>query len=373
MSPNLVRFAPSRASGPLVALLLLLVLAAPCLAQPEPALRSAVEELVTGYLKTGPSKKELSDGSANANWALVEKVALPEFLLQESLGKGDWSKIWAPVSTLLEERGFAGLGALSAISLWEQTRSRPPRFLRLLGKKGLIDPKKPKERKRAKELQEMIGPTVRKLPLLRSSIRFEKAGWKYTGTATMAPGRRIVRLALRGSQPCKISGRARTINLALKGRLHDDPGSAKGFKVEVLDTKFQSRACQLDMVSRLNSVVALAQGGETRVAGSLTLQLKDKSVSGRLQLDLVSRQAGKPLLTGRAIYKVRGEMNDRGGISAKLVPLSASGNKVLREGLEQPGSLTGLIMERRGSGKIELPLCAELLTWKAKVREPRVP
>lgn len=368
MSQNLVPFA-SRALSLWLGLALLL--GCPAWAQPEPALRSAVDELVNSYLQVGPSKKEVPDGVAQDYWNRVQTVAIPEFLSQPELNKGDWNKIWRPIQEALEPGGFSGLAPLEVISLWEETRSAPPRFSRLLAKRGLLDLKEPEDRQRGKELRALIGPATARVAPMRASIRFEKGGWKYTGTANMAAGRRLVRVALRGSQPCEVSGRARTVNLALKGRLFDNPGSEKGFKVQVLQSKFQTQACELNLISRINSVAELASGGEARIAGSLTLNLRDTAVGGRLQLDLVSRQPGKPLLTGRAIYKLRGQVGEGGVLTAKLVPVSTAGSRELRAGLGEGGTVSGTIKVRQGKGKFELPICKAPLNWRATSGEAR--
>lgn len=348
----------------------LICLALPVQAQ-DSALFSAVDDLVAAYLRTGPDKKELSEAQAQRNWALVESRALPEFLSQPGLKKGSWTTIWEPITKLLKDRGFEKMGPLEALSLWEETRAQPPRFVRLLGRKGLIDPKKPAERKKARALQLELGAAALKLPHLRSSIRFEKLGWSYTGTVSLVPGQRLVRVALLGSQPCEISGRVRTVNLSLKGRLFEDKGSQKGYKVQVLESNFKSQGCELNLASRLNTQATLVRGGRTRIAGSLTMKLTDNQVEGRLQLDLVSRQPGQPLLTGRAIYKLRGEMSPTGELSVRMIPVSTSGSRVLKEGLDQTGQLTGKIKKRQATGKLELPLCVEPIAWRANALDDK--
>lgn len=363
MKPSLVAFV-SRIENWVALATLLFSLALPVAAE-EPALYSAVDELVKAYLRTGPDKKELVEAQAQRNWALLESRALPEFLGQPGLKKGEWASIWAPVTKLLKDRGFSSLTALESLALLEETRAAPPRFVRLLGRQGAIDPKKPDERKKARALRLDLGAAALKLPHLRSSIRFEKLGWTYTGTVSLVPGQRLVRVALLGSQSCEISGRDRTVNLSLKGRIFEDKSVERGFKMQVLETRYQSHGCELNLASRINTQANLTRGGRTRIAGSLTMKLVDNQVEGRLQLDLVSRQPGQPLLTGRAIYKLRGEMSPTGDLTVRMIPVSTSGSRVLKEGLDQSGDLSGKINNRQATGKLELKLCAEPIAWRA--------
>lgn len=336
----------------------------PVLAQADPALKTAVVELLESYLKIGPDKEELGDGSALANWAVLKGVALPELQQQSSLRIGSWNAIWGPLTTLLGQRGFSELEALEVLTLFEETESEPARFVRLLGRQKLLDPKIPKERNRGRQLRESVGSARGELKALRANCRFEKGGWSYTGTVFLDPGSRIVRLALRGSQPCKITGSARSANLNLKGRLFEDTQSPSGLKVQVLDRQFKSQGCELNLKDRIDSVQRLSGGGEAKLSGNLDLRVRDETVTGRFQVDLVSKQAGVALLTGRAVYSLRGSVTRNGKLEVKLVPVSTSGSRVLRQMLESEGALSGELLNSVGKGTIKLPVLKDPLKWE---------
>lgn len=335
----------------------------PVQAQQDPALGTAITELLESYLKEGPTKQELGSGAALANWAILEARGLPELQTQPGMNKGSWGSAWAPLNRLLQERGFAKLRPLQALTLWEETRKSPARFVRVLGREGLLDPKEPKERNKGIALREAIENVRGDIPHYRCSARFETAGWSYTGTASVSPSDRIVRLALRGSQPCKISGSARISNLNLKGRLFEDRDSPSGVKVQLLEHSFSASGCELDIRDRINVVKRLSGGGEAKVSATLDLRVRDDRVSGRFQLDMVSRQAGVALLTGRAIYALKGEVDQDGTLDVQLAPVSSSGNRVLRQLLEKPGNLKGVLSNSKGSGLIHLPVLKDSLEW----------
>lgn len=335
----------------------------PAGAQTDPALKTAVLELVESFLKKGPKKEELSNGSAIASWAILKGVALPAFTEHESLRQGTWDVHWRPIEETLTARGFGKLRPLQALTLYEETKGAPPRFVRLLGRRGLIDPKKPAERKRAKELRVALGKACEEVKGVRSSARYEGAGWKFTGTAFLDPGKRIVRLAIRGSQPCKITGSARVLNLNLKGRLFEDRESTAGIKIQILDKKFTSHGCELNLKHRINSVLRLSGGGEAKTAGNLNLLVRDDTVTGRFQIDLVSKQVGVALLTGRAVYTLKGKVSPSGELDVQLLPVSSSGSRVLRQQLETEGTLTGIVKDSRGSGVLNLSVLKEPIKW----------
>jgi len=340
-----------------------LVLGSPVRAQTDPALKTAVVELLESYLRTGPSSSELSDGSAEANWAVLKGVGIPGFQQQDGLRKGTWDVLLSPIVNAVSDSKFETLGPLQVLALWEETESDPERFVRLLGRDGLLNPKKPDERKRGKDLREAISQARLGLANIHSNAHFEKGGWKYTATASLSPSERMVRVAIRGSQPCKITGSARSVNLNLKGRLFEDPTSPSKIKVQVIDQQFQSQGCELTLKDRIDSVVRLSGGGEAKLSGNLDLRVRDEAVTGRFQIDLVSKQAGVALLTGRAVYTLRGKIAQDGTISVDLIPVSTSGSRVVRQMLEVEGTLVGTLAKSVGSGRIELPAFKDPLNW----------
>jgi len=319
--------------------------------------------LLNSYLESGPDKDELDDGAALANWAVLKGVGLPKLREQGELRQGNWERLWSPVTSVLEGEGFTRLRPLQVMAMWEETSKDPERFVRLLGKDGLLNPKEPSGRNRGRKLRESLGRIRPELRTVRTVTRFEHSGWKYTGTAFLNPATRIVRLAISGSQPCGITGSARTVNLNLKGRLFEDRDSAAGLKVQILDDEFKSQGCQLRLNDRLNSLERLAGGGEAKVSANLNLLIRDEAVTGRLQVDIVSKQAGVALLTGRAVYSVKGEVSRDGKLTAELLSVSTSGSKVLRQGLEKEGNITGTVADSMGSGKLFLPVLKDSLNW----------
>jgi hypothetical protein len=142
-------------------------------------------------------------------------------------------------------------------------------------------------------------------------------------------------------------------------------------KVQVLDQEFKSQGCELRLNDRLNSVERLAGGGEAKLSGVLNLLIRDKAVTGRFQVYLVSEQAGLKLLTGRAVYNVRGQVGEDGSLKATLAPMSNSGDRVLRQMLEKEGSLTGIVQNGRGSGKITVAVLKDSLDWQDSHQDAR--
>ncbi len=331
--------------------------------QTDPALQMSVEKLFESYLVEGPRKSELSNGPALAAWAILNRMAIPDMLAQAELRKGAWRAVWEPIRTVLEERDFAELSPLEAITYYEETEVEPVRFVRLLARDGLIDLRHPDQRQRAEALRAAIGAQVRRLEAVRSNVRFERAGWNFTGTAALTPGERIVRVALRGSKPCNISGRAATSNLTLKGRLFAAPGSKDGIKVQLLEHRFDSQGCQLSLKTQVSGLAPLQRGGEVRVSGSLNLQIRGEVVSGRLQVDIATRGTNN-VDTGRGVYNLRGKVDENGELQANLVPVSASGARDLRGPLEETGVLRGTVKLRQGQGTISLPVLARPIEWK---------
>ncbi len=222
---------------------LLAAVQSPVAAQTDPALQTAVNALVDSYVRTGPAREELGDGSALANWALLKDVGLPLLLRQSDLKVGTWDAVWQPLSKTLAERGFSKLTPMQALDYWQQTEDSPVRFVRLLGRDGLVDPKVPADRKKASELRDAVGQVRVRLAPLRSRAHYEKSGWSYTSSAEFKPGDRIVRVALRGSKPCPSTGTMKVVNLNLKGRLFADPKSPTGLMAQLLDHQFQSQGC----------------------------------------------------------------------------------------------------------------------------------
>lgn len=351
----------------LIATFLILIGAAqsPVSAQTDPALQSAVNALLDSYLRTGPGREGLGDGSALANWALLKDVGLPQLRQQPELKLGAWEAVWQPLSKTLAERGFSKLSPMEALDYWQQTEDSPVRFVRLLGKDGLIDPKIPADRKKASDLRDAVGQVRVRLAPLRCRTHYEKSGWSYTGSAEFEPGDRIVRVALRGSKPCPSTGTTKVVNLNLKGRLFADPKSPTGLKAQLLDHQFQSQGCDLKLRGRIDSIVKLSSGDEAKLALSLDLRILDENVTGRVQLDLVSRQVGLALVTGRAIYSVRGRVSEQGALEVTLVPVSSSGHKSVREQLELEGTLSGKLAQGSGAGSLVLPVFKESLNWSA--------
>jgi hypothetical protein len=347
------------------ALTLCLTLASPAArAQEDPALKVVSERLVEAYLRTGPGKSELPDGSATANWAIMQKVGLPTLLLQEQLQVGNWASIWGPVRAELEKRNFS-LEPLEALTWWEETAQDPQRFLRLLAQRGLLDARVPKDRNRGTALRDALGMAATRLEEVRANVRFEKAGWSFTGTVSLVPDQRVVRLVLRGSQPCSLSGKLRASNVALKGRLFVDQAAPGGLKVQLLDQEFSSNGCEETLQSKIAAMVLMTGGGEARVTGNLVVQLKDETLTGRLELDLAFRQPGNALQTGHGVYALRGSLSADGNAHATLTPVSTSGDKLLREGLNKAGALEGTIKAGQGSGGISMPLFRQTLNWRA--------
>lgn len=347
-----------------VTALLLWLSIAPVWAQEDPALKVVGSRLVEAYLRTGPAKKELPDGSATANWAIMQKVGLPALLVQEQLQVGSWASIWAPVKAELDKRHF-GLDPLEAVTWWDETAKDPQRFLRLLAQRGLIDARIPKDRNRGAALREALGLVVNRLDEVRANVRFEKAGWSFTGTVSLVPSQRVVRLVLRGSQPCSLSGKSRATNLALKGRISSDKASPGGLKLQLLDNGFTSNGCEDTLKSKIAAMVLLSGGGEARVTGNLVVQLKDETLTGRLSLDLAYRQSGEALQTGHGVYALRGSLSADGNAHATLTPVSTSGDKLLREALDRAGALEGTIKSGQGSGGISMPVFKQTLSWRA--------
>lgn len=324
------------------------------------------ERLVQAYLRQGPPAAQIPDGSASASWAIMERVGLPGLLRQEPLRTGEWSRIWEPVRSELEKRAFSAIEPLEAMTWWEETRKEPQRFLRLLVQRGQIDARIPAERKRGEALREALDLANTRLDEVRANVRFEKAGWSFTGTASLVPQQRLVRLVLRGSQPCPNTGKTRAANLALKGRLFLDKTSPEGVKVQILEDEFTSNGCEETLKSRLSSLLPLdGASGEARVSGNLVLQLRDETVTGRLQLDVAYRPGGGSLQTGHGTYSLRGTLSADGSAHATLTPISTSGSKMLREGLQRAGSLEAQVKSGQGSGSISLPLLDQPLTWRA--------
>lgn len=327
-------------------------------------MKTAVTETLKAYLNEGgPSKGELNNGAALANWAVLKGVGFPQLQAHQSLRVGTWGDLWAPLSQVLKARGFENLRPFQVLILWQESQSEPARFERLLGRDGVLDPRVPKERNRGRDLREAVGRARAEMKTVRASVRFEDAGWQFTSTAFLNPAGRIVRLAVSGSQPCKITGSQRTLNLNLKGRLFEDLDSPSGLKVQIVEQKFLSRGCELSLTDRVDSVQRLAGGGEAKIAGGLNLAIKDEIVSGRFQIDLVSKQAGVSLLTGRAVYSLRGKVSHSGELVVRLVPISSSGSRLLRQLLEKEGSLTGSVSNSAGSGKILIPVLKDPLNW----------
>lgn len=345
--------------------LCLLPLSRPLAAQQDPALKVSSVHLVEAYLQHGPAESELPDGSATANWAIMQKVGLPELLVQEPLQVGGWSSIWAPVRSELDKRGFSGLDPLEVVTWWDETRKEPQRFLRLLVQRRVLDSRVPKERNRGNALRESLALATSRMDEVRANVRFDKAGWSFTGTASLVPSQRVVRLVLRGSQPCGSSGKARAANVALKGRLYLDKGSADGVKVQLLESEFTSNGCEETLDAKLSSLAALSAGGEGRVTGSLVIQVRDDSLTGRLQLDVAYRPAGEALQTGHATYSLRGSVSPDGSAHATLTPISTSGGKMFREALAKTGALEGQIKGGQGSGGLSFPVFKMPLAWRA--------
>ncbi|MFA7480036.1 MAG: hypothetical protein WC314_05980 [Vulcanimicrobiota bacterium] len=346
----------------------LLLLCQPARAQTDPALSNAVLGLLDAYLHSGgPSKEELDSGSALANWAILKDIGIPILRKDNGLRKGDWSALWAPLDAVLAEQGFSGkLTPLQAITFWEESEKDPDRFVRLLGREHILDPKQPAQRNRGHRLRESIAQLRNRLPSERANARFEDAGWKFTATSSLMPGTRTVRVAITGSQPCNITGSARTLNLNLKGRLYEDLDSHSGIKVQLLDNSFTGKGCEVNLRDRTSSIARLVGGGEAKLSSSLNIVIQDELVSGRFQVDLVSKQTGLALLTGRAVYSVRGKVGRDGTLEARLIPVSRSGSRLLKDLLEQEGSLTGVVTNSTGRGQMILPVLKDPLDWASK-------
>lgn len=339
-------------------------------------LKNSVAELIDSYLRQGgPSKKELSDGSALAHWAVVKRAILPQVRSQASLNQGEWSTVWSPLRNVINERGFSKIKPLPALTWWEENQRDPERFVRILGQEGLLNPKEPKDRKRGKDLLDAIGSVRANLQPVRANSRFEDLGWQFTSSAFFNPPNRIIRVALTGSQTCKITGSERTLTLNLKGRVFEDPKSPTGIKVQLLENEFFSRGCELNLKDTISKIVRLSGGGDASLTANLNLLLRDEALTGRLEVSLVSKQQGVALLSGRAVYTVRGSIGKNGELTAVATPVSVSGSKLLRVSLEKDGNLTGSVVDSAGSGKLVLPVCKDPLDWsdsrQAKVRRSR--
>lgn len=357
-----------RLSGATVLLLLLIMFfSVPGWAQEEPALKAVTTRLLESYLKVGPRKSELPTGSDNANWAILEKVGLTEFLLQPQLNVGVWSTVWSPIKTVLQKKGFAALSPLEAVTWWEETRNEPSRFVRLLAQRGLLDARVPKARAKGESLRSSLGAANGKLQEIRANLRYERAGWTFTGTASLVPGQRVVRAVLRGSQPCSVSGKVKSVDLALKGRLFADKDGPGGFKLQLLEHQFRSTGCEETLNSQITTMMLLTAGGEARVSGNLVMQVRDDTVTGRLQLDLTQRQTGVALQTGHAIYSLRASLGEDGSLTGILNPVSTSGSKIFREPLMKAGALEGQIKLHQGAGQISFPAFKQPLSWRATV------
>lgn len=337
----------------------------PAVAQQEPVLSVLTRQITEAYLLQGPSKKELPDGSASANWAIMEKVGLPELLNQEPLQVGSWATIWTPLQSELDKSGFANLEPLEVLAWWEETHKDPQRFIRLMAQRGLVDARLPAQRSKASALRDRVGMANGRLREIRANVRFEKMGWNFTGTTSLVPSQRIVRMALLGSQPCPTTGKARTANLALKGRLFIDKSSSDGVKIQLLEDRFVSQGCEETLRSQLAAMLPLDGGGEARISGNLVVQLRDETLTGRLTLDVAYRPAGDSLLTGHGVYSLRGSLGTDGSAHAILTPVSVSGSKMFREGLNKAGVLEAQIKAGQGSGGISLPLFRQPLNWRA--------
>lgn len=357
-------FRPTIACG--LTLVCLILMHASVFAQPaNPALAVSTKRALDTYLRTGPQAKEIGDGSSSANWGILRKIGIPDLLDQAPLQVGDWDTVWAPVNTELEKRGFSSLDPLEALTWVEETRKEPARFLRLLASRGLIDARVPKDRQRGEALRESLLSISRKLGEVRANVRFERSGWSFTGTASLVPSQRVVRIALSGSQPCADTGRARTANLAIKGRLFLDKSVPEGIKVQILEDVFSSTGCEETIKGRIAQMVEISLGGEARVSGNLIIDVKDDVLTGRLQLDIAYRPEGDSLQTGHGTYSLRGSLRRDGTAHATLTPVSTSGSRGLREALAKAGSMEGQISMGQGAGGILMPLFRGSLGWRA--------
>lgn len=300
-----------------------------------------------------------------ANWGILRKIGIPELVEQNALEVGSWTAIWGPVMAVLEKHGCAALDPLEALTWWEETRRDPARFLRLLAGRGLLDVRVPKDRQRGEALREALGVVAGKLEEVRANVRYERAGWNFTGTTSLVPSERVIRIALSGSHPCANTGRARTTNLALKGRIFLDDSVPEGVKVQILEDSFASTGCEQTIKGRLSDTIPLASGGEARVSGNLIVEVKDDVLTGRLQLDVAYRPVGDALRTGHGVYSLRGTVKSDGSAHATLTPVSSSGNRDLREALSKVGSLEGQIDKGQGVGGLHIPLFRRPAAWRA--------
>ena len=92
-------------------------------------------------------------------------------------------------------------------------------------------------------------------------------------------------------------------------------------------------------------------------------------MTGRFQVDLVSKQVGVALLTGRAVYTLRGGINSAGEMKVLLTPVSTSGSRVLKQLLDKEGRLSGKVVNSVGKGTLVLPVLKDSLGWSdAKAR-----
>lgn len=343
----------------------------PASAQTDPALKTAVLLALDAYLQGGgPSKEELGSGAALANWAILKDVAIPNLKKDESLSKGSWKQLWAPLEAVLGEYGYAGrLTPLESLTYWEESQKDPDRFVRLLGREKVLDPKEPAQRNKGRRLREAVGNVRSKVGTERANARYEDAGWKFTATSSLSPGTRLVRIAITGSQPCKITGSGRTLSLILKGRLFEDANSPAGIKVQILDKEFRGKGCELTLRDRITTVARLSGGGEAKVSGNLNILIQDELVNGRFQVDFVSKQVGVSLLTGRAVYTLRGKVTPEGKVEAKLIPVSRTGSRVLKQSLELEGTLTGTVTNSVGRGQLVLPVLKDPLDWAGEASQ----
>lgn len=330
----------------------------------DPALEVMAERLVEAYLADGPDPAEVADGPSMANWAIFKNVGLPEFLLQESLHVGGWATILAPLTTELETRGFSGLDAMEALTWWDETRKEPARFLRLLAHRALIDTRISKDRKRGEALRLAIGEIASHMSEQRASVRFDRMGWGFTGTVALVPSQRVVRIVLRGSQPCRLVGKDRVCEVSLKGMYAPDKASSQRLKVWLTSHQFVSVGCERRFQVQLAGRVGVGRSGEGRVTGNMTMVIKDEVLTGRIQLEVAYRAPGEPLAIGRATFAMRGSLDEGGGAHATLSPISTSGDKELREGLDKIGAFEGKVALGQAYGTLSLPLFDRVINWR---------
>lgn len=348
--------------------MLLLLLSLPGLGQQDPALEVATRQLVQEYLALGPREVELADNAAKGSWAMLEKIGIPEFLLQDSLKLGAWGEVLAPLKLELDKRGFEGTSPLDALAWWDESKGDHKAFLRFLASSNLIDLSQPKDRARGEALRKAIDADILKLNEVRVNVRFEHLKWSFTGTASLVPAQRVVRLVLRGSQPCPVSGQDRVVELALKGKFGLDLTRDKGLAVRIIESNFSSSGCEQKVACHLSGVLPLTAGGEARLSGRLSLVLKDDIITGRIQLDVASRTPGKALQLSHATYSVRGAVDGDGAAHAVVTSVSVSGAERLSEGLGRAGVLEALFTSKQGVGTLMLPAFTKSLVWRVAFR-----